>query len=114
MPITSDTDILLVTVKDLTASLFQSKQNPLIPPPNTQTRHALVKLNEIFSNVTKPDVSNHNNLPRVPMITIKTPADLTRVPPITTAGFIDMIATNRLILQKNNKATNTPKTSKQP
>ena len=48
------------------------------------------------------------------MITIKTPADLTRVPPITTAGFIDMIATNRLILQKNNKATNTPKTSKQP
>ena len=48
MPIASANDILLATEKYLTESLCQSQQNPLLPPPNTQTRHALVKLNEIF------------------------------------------------------------------
>ena len=54
MTTASDTDILLATAKDLTADLFQSQQNPLLPPPDTQTRYALIKINEIFSNVTKP------------------------------------------------------------
>ena len=104
MHIASATNILLATAKDLTEALCQSQRNPLIPPPDTQTRNVLVKLNEIFSNVTKPAESTHNNLPRVPMITIKTPADLPRVPPITTTGFIDMTATNRRIFRQNNKA----------
>ena len=114
MPFASATDILLTTAKDLTADLFQSQRNPLLPPPDTQTRYALIKINEIFSNVTKPYESTHNNLSRVPTITIKTPADLPRVPLITTAGFIDMTSTSRQIFQKNNKAKNTPKVSKQP
>ena len=98
MPISSTTDILITTEKDLTAALCQSQRNSLLPPPNTQTHHVLVKLNEILSNVTKPAESTHNNLPRLPMITIKTPSDLPRVPPITTTGFIDMTTTNRRIL----------------
>ena len=114
MTIASTTDILITTEKDLTAALCHSQRNPLLPSPNTQTHHALVKLNEIFSNVTKPAESTHNNLPRLPMITIKNPSDLSRVPPITTTGFIDMTATNRRILRQNKKATNTPKTSNQP
>ena len=109
MYFTSATDILLVTAKDLTADLLQSQLNPLLPPPNTQTRHTLVKLNEIFSNVTKPAESTHNNIPRISMITIKTLTDIPRVPPITTSGFIDMKATNRRILRQKNKAKNTQK-----
>ena len=59
MPITSATDILIATAKYITAALFQSQRNILLPPTNTKTSHALVKLNEIFSNITKPAESTH-------------------------------------------------------
>ena len=113
MPFASATDILLTTSKDLTVALCHSQRHPLLPPPNTQTRHALVKINEIFSNVTKPAESTHINLPRVPMTTIKTSAEPPRVPQIKTAGIIDMTATNRQSLRQKNKDTYTQKTSKQ-
>ena len=114
MPITSATDVLLSTAKDTTVSLRQSQWNILLPPPYTQSRHVLVRFNEIYSNVTKPAESTHNNLPRVPMITVKNPADFPRVPTITNAEFIDITATNRRLLWQKNKATKTSNTSKIP
>ena len=84
--IESANDIFLTTAKDLNASLCQLKKT-LLPPPDTQTCHALVKLNAIFFNVTKPAEATRNDLPRVILIKIKTAADLPRVPPITTTGF---------------------------
>ena len=71
IPITSASDIIIATAKDITADLCQSQQNPLLPPTNTQTLHALVQLNEIFFNVIKPDESTYNNIWMMWMITIK-------------------------------------------
>jgi len=95
MPTASATDILLATAKDLTAALRQNQQNALLLPPDMQTRHALTKLNEIFSSATKPQEEIPATLPRVPAIQMKTPVTLPRVPATTTEGYLDMTATNR-------------------
>ena len=109
MPTANATDILLATAKDLTAALRQHQQNPLLPPPDTQTRHALTKLNEIFSNATKQQEEIPATLPRVPTIQIKTPVTLPRVPATTTEGYLDMTATNRR-LRRQKKKPNAQKT----
>jgi len=110
MPTASATDILLATAKDLTAALRQHQQNPLLPPPDTQTRHALTKLNEIFSNATKQQEEIPATLPRVPAIQIKTPVTLPRVPATTTEGYLNMIATNQR-LRRQKKKPNAQKTT---
>jgi len=109
MPTANATDILLATAKDLTAALRQHQQNPLLPPPDTQTRHALTKLNEIFSNATKQQEEIPATLPRVPTIQIKTPVTLPRVPATTTEGYLDITATNRR-LRRQMKKPNAQKT----
>jgi hypothetical protein len=101
MPTSSATDILLATAKDLTAALRQSQRNPLLPPPNTQTRQALVQLKEIFSNVTKPTITTNAALPRVPNVKIPTHAALPRVPLTTTNDYLTMTATNRRLRRQN-------------
>jgi len=69
MPTATSTDILLATAKDLTAALKQTQRNPLVPPPNTETRKALQTLTEIFSNTTKPPPKAADaTLPRVPKL----------------------------------------------
>jgi hypothetical protein len=101
MPTSSATDILLATAKDLTAALRQSQRNPLLPPPDTQTRQALVQLNEIFSNATKPNVTTNATLPRVPNDKPPTAAALPRVPLTTTSDYLTMTANNRRLRRKN-------------
>jgi hypothetical protein len=101
MPTSSATDILLATAKDLTAALRQSQRNPLLPPPDTKTRQALVQLDEIFSNVTKPTITTNAAFPRVPNVKIPTHAALPRVPLTTTNDYLTMTATNRRIRQQN-------------
>jgi hypothetical protein len=101
MPTSSATDILLATAKDLTAALQQTQGNPLLPPPDTQTRQALIQLNDIFSNVTKPEVNKNVALPRVPNVTLPNHAALPRVPPTTTTEYLTMTATNRRLRRQN-------------
>jgi hypothetical protein len=112
MPTSRATDILLATTKDLTAALCQSQCNPLLPPPDTQTRQASIQLNGIFSNVTKPAVATNAALPRVPNVTIPTHAALRRVPLTTTRDYLTMTATNCRLCRQNQhpskKASSSP------
>jgi hypothetical protein len=101
MPTSSPTDILLATAKDLTAALRQSQRNPLLPPPDTKTRQALVQLDEIFSNVTKPTITTIAAFPRVPNVKIPTHAALPRKPLTTTNDYLTMTATNRHLRRQN-------------
>jgi hypothetical protein len=94
MPTASTTNILIATAKDLTTALRQSQRNPLLPPPDTQTRQGLIKLNKIFSNAPKPSSTTDADLPRVPTATSRTPAPLPRVLPTTTKEYLNMPATN--------------------
>ena len=133
MPTATSTDILIATAKDLTSALRQTEHNPLVPPPDTQTRKALQTLTDIFSNKISPSQNTdvplprvrfaestklpsqpaNANLPRVPNITPQAPATLPRVPStppvITTENFFDLTSTNRRKRRQKNRAANKTK-----
>ena len=132
MPTATSTDILIATAKDLTSALRQTEHNPLVPPPDTQTRKALQTLTDIFSNKISPSQTTdvplprvrfaesklpsqpaNANLPRVPNITPQAPATLPRVPStppvITTENFFDLTSTNRRKRRQKNRAANKTK-----
>ena len=133
MPTATSTDILIATAKDLTSALRQTEHNPLVPPPDTQTRKALQTLTDIFSNKISPSQNTdvplprvrfaestklpsqpaNANLPRVPNITPQAPATLPRVPSaqpvMTTENFFDLTSTNRRKRRQKNRAANKTK-----
>ena len=134
MPTATSSDILIATAKDLTSALKQTQRNPLVPPPDTQTRKALQTLTDIFSDTTRspsqttdvsfprvrfaestkfPPQPTNASLPRVPTITTQAPATLPRVPPappvITTEAFFDLTSTNRRKRRQKNRAANKAK-----
>ena len=142
MPTASSTDILIATAKDLTSALKQTQRNPLVPPPDTQTRKALQTLTDIFTNTTKSPSQTSDatlprvrfsestkflpqttvaTLPRVPNIINQTPTTLSRVPPaapaITTSSFSILQRQTVVSAVKKNRAANkakTPKPAKKP
>ena len=101
MPTATTLDTILAAAKDLTAALGKSTSQPLLPPIDTQTRLALTKLSDIFTNATRPIHATDVDLPRVPSAPLpfskqpSPPASLPRVPATTTDTYIEMTQTNR-------------------
>ena len=50
MPTATAEDIIIAAANDLTHALNQSDKSPLLPPHNTHTRTALIKLHQIFTD----------------------------------------------------------------
>ncbi len=50
MPTSSAEDIIIAAANDLTHALQQTDKSPLLPPVNTQTRSALMRLQQIFTD----------------------------------------------------------------
>ena len=59
MPTATSTDILLATAKDLTAALKQTQRNPILPPPNTDTRKSIANTHRDIFQHNKTSSSSH-------------------------------------------------------
>ena len=141
MPTATAEDIIIAAANDLTHALKQADRSPLLPPQNTQTRTALMQLQNIFSDrfakpltplpsailpltARLPTTVTTAPLPRVtpspdpiqPPSPLQMPAALPRVdkpsPPTTSADFQSLSTTLKAIRRK--KAAITRKTNNPP
>ena len=128
LPTATTEDLIVASVNNLATALLHHKPTDLLPPLNTDTRKALLKLGMIFANqvhptdaylVSTPLQEQHPNLkdtaqvPRVKPLKETTPERMTPeippvklpyVPPASTAEYLTHNSTQQRLRRQNRAA----------
>ena len=101
MPTATSTKIIIVTDKNITASLKQTNKHPLFSTSDTITLKSLFQLDSIFSNASYALKSQQSPIFKIPRVsTPKHVAAPPRVYPFTTQNFQNIYPTTQQTLQR--------------